>query len=174
MITLIAAVAKNGVIGNGNTIPWHLPEDFKHFKETTEGHTVIMGSKTWFSLPTKFRPLPNRFNIVVSRDRHSHNAVDGDAVTWVDSIERALAFRIYRGVPGPDTAAELPMGSETFIIGGASLYEQTIELADRLIISHVDLEPEGDTYFPSIGEEWKIVSELEKDGFKVVEYQRVA
>lgn len=154
MITLIAAVARNGVIGQGNTIPWHLPEDFKHFSRTTKGHVVLMGSKTWDSLPARFRPLPDRVNIVISRGRSD----SGEGAIWCPDIDTALS-----------TARN--HDKEIFVIGGASIYEQTIGIADRLLISYVDLEPDGDTYFPPIDPNWGIISETQYEGFKLVEYQ---
>lgn len=157
MITLIAAVAKNGVIGNGNVIPWHLPEDFKHFSQTTRDHAVIMGRATWDSLPEKFRPLPKRTNIVVSRSP-SHTM---SSSYWTDSIDDAIAMA--REIHGQD---------DIFIIGGASIYEQTIAKADKLILSEVDLEPEGDTFFPEIGPEWVVSNRDSREGFNIVTYLR--
>lgn len=163
MITLIAAVARNGVIGQGNTIPWHLPEDFKHFSRTTRGHIVIMGSRTWDSLPERFRPLPDRVNIVVSRDE-SRSA---EGAIWCRDLDSAFEAANTHAQANA-LLANKPM--ETFVIGGASIYEQTIEAADRLIISHVAMEPDGDTLFPEIGSHWKIVSKQDFDGFEVIEY----
>ena len=103
-LTVIAAVARNGVIGKDNRLPWHLPADLKHFKALTTGHTVIMGRKTWESLPERFRPLPGRQNIVVTRN--AGYAASG--ATVVNSLADAVA------------AAS---GSEAFVIGGAELYQ---------------------------------------------------
>lgn len=152
MITLIAAVARNGVIGMGNTIPWHLPEDFRLFKESTNGHPIIMGSATWDSLPRK--PLPNRTNIVVSRTPR-----DTSGVIWVKDIETAL-----------DEAGAID--DNIFVIGGASIYQQTIGIADRMLISWVELTPEGDTFFPQMGKEWVVVSECPYRGFVLTEYHK--
>jgi dihydrofolate reductase len=160
MITLIAAVARNGVIGNGNAIPWHLPEDFKHFSATTKGHVVIMGRKTWDSLPARFRPLPDRYNIVVSRSGEGFDGADF-ANTLNEAIDTAILIDAYEGAD-----------YEIFIIGGASIYEQAMERADRLIISEVDMEPEGDTFFPAIGEEWNVHNRDERVGFTIVDYRR--
>jgi dihydrofolate reductase len=135
-LTLIAALANNNVIGRNNTLPWHLPEDLKHFKEATLGAPVIMGRKTWESLPEKFRPLPGRLNIVVSRDLQRTRPLAAGA-TVVDSLPAALA-----------ACGETP---EAFLIGGAELYRQAIEQADRLLITEIDLEVEGaDAFFPPI------------------------
>jgi len=103
MIAIIAAVAKNGVIGQGNALPWHLPEDMQHFKALTTGHTVIMGRKTWESLPPRFRPLPQRRNIVVSRNPDFR----ADGAEVVGSLQNAM---------------KLGAGATAFIIGGAELY----------------------------------------------------
>lgn len=158
MITLIAAVAKNGVIGNGNAIPWHLPEDFKHFSATTRGHAVIMGSKTFWSLPDAFRPLPKRTNIVLTRAGGSGSAY---GATWVHTFDEAV--KEAREIHGQD---------EVYVIGGAAIYAHTIAQADRLIISEVDLEPEGDTFFPEIGPEWEVSNRDQREGFVIVTYIR--
>jgi dihydrofolate reductase len=123
---LIAAVARNGVIGRNNALPWRLKGDMRFFRETTTGHTVVMGRKTWDSLG---RPLPNRRNVVVTRNP-SFKA-EGAAV--VGSLEAAFA-----------TAADGPI----FLIGGAELYHQALPYADRLLITEVDAEVEGDACFP--------------------------
>ena len=163
MLTLIAAVARNGVIGHENTIPWYLPEDFKHFKKTTEGQTVIMGSRTWDSLPKK--PLPNRFNIVVSS-----KAVPN--CPFIPGIENTMFVRDLESAEFH--AIQMRPDNDIFIIGGASIYQQTMVAASRLIISEVDAEPEGDTFFPKIGDEWEEVSREPREGFSIVVYHKVA
>ena len=139
MITLIAAVDKNSAIGKGNAMPWHLPADFTHFKETTMGHPVIMGRNTYLSIG---RPLPGRTNIVVSK---SAGVIEGCVVAH--SIEEAFVEAVTH-----DT--------EVYIIGGASIYEQLLSLANRLVITYVDTKVEGaDTFFPKIDTAvWKEVS----------------
>jgi len=132
MITLIAAVARNGVIGSNNALPWHLPEDLKHFKQLTTGQAVIMGRKTWESLPERFRPLPGRQNIVVTRNAQYLAA--GAAV--VTSLEAALKVGV------GETAV--------FVIGGAELYAHALPLAQRLELTEIDAEFAGDAYFPAI------------------------
>jgi dihydrofolate reductase len=159
MITLIAAVAQNGVIGNQNTIPWRVPADFKHFSATTTGHAVIMGRSTLDSLPPAFRPLPKRTNIVLTR---TVGCAAENGVHWVSDIDEAI--RVAREIHGQD---------EIFIIGGASVYEQTIDRADRLLISEIPMEPEGDTFFPRIGPEWAIEEKTPMDGFTLVNYRRL-
>jgi dihydrofolate reductase len=131
VITLLAAVARNGVIGIDNRLPWHLPADLKHFKALTLGHTVIMGRKTWESLPAKFRPLPGRRNIVVTRDP-SYRA---EGAVVAQSLPAAIA------AAGSD---------EAFVIGGAELYAAALPLADRLQLTEINAAFEGDTWFPAI------------------------
>jgi dihydrofolate reductase len=158
IISLVAAMDKNRLIGADNGLPWYLPADFRHFKAVTMGKPVIMGRKTFESIG---RPLPGRLNIVVSA---SGFAADG--VTVVDSIEKAL-----------NAAGEV---EEVMVIGGASFYRQIIARADRMYLTHVDGAFEGDTWFPEFKlEDWNIVSEQiyqadEKNNynFRVVEYQR--
>ena len=128
-LTLIAALAKNGVIGSDNRLPWHLPEDLQHFKALTMGQAVIMGRKTWESLPPKFRPLPGRHNIVVTRDA----AYIAAGATVVHSLEEAVAA-------AGDTAA--------FVIGGAELYRQALPACGRLELTELDADFAGDAHFP--------------------------
>jgi dihydrofolate reductase len=131
VVTLIAAIARNGVIGIANRLPWHLPADLRHFKALTTGHAVIMGRKTWESLPAKFRPLPGRRNIVVTRN--GEYVADGATVSL--SLADAVA-----------TAS----GDEVFVIGGAELYKAALPLADRLQLTEIDAAYEGDAWFPAI------------------------
>jgi dihydrofolate reductase len=137
MLSLIVAVAENGVIGRGGTLPWHISADLKRFKQLTMGHAIIMGRKTWESLG---RPLPGRRSIVVSRNPHFSAA--GAAV--VTSLDAALQL-----------AAD---DSEVFVIGGASLYEEALSKADRLYITRVLANVDGDTCFPAVGfSQWRMV-----------------
>ncbi|QID18906.1 type 3 dihydrofolate reductase [Nitrogeniibacter mangrovi] len=128
-LILIAAVARNGVIGRENTLPWRLKADLAHFKRTTLGSPVIMGRKTWESLG---RPLPGRLNIVVSRN----SGYDAPGATVVSSIDAALAA--------------CSPAEQVFLIGGAQLYAQSIARADRLILTEVDARIEGDAHFPPV------------------------
>jgi dihydrofolate reductase len=127
MISLIAALASNGVIGRENKMPWHLPEDLKRFKALTTGHPIIMGRKTFESLG---KPLPGRTNIVVSR------ASKGPG--FVPSLE--AAFEAALAAPGSD---------EIFVIGGAQIYEAALPRADRLYLTLLDDVVDGDAFFPS-------------------------
>ncbi len=154
-VVIIAAVAKNRVIGKDNQLIWAIPADMAHFKALTAGHTVIMGRKTWESLPPRFRPLPGRRNIVISRQ--TDYAAPGAELA--DSLEKALKLA--------STAAT------AFIIGGEQIYAQAMALADRLEITEVDLEPEGDAWFPEIATvNWKKTSKIEGSGYAFVRYQK--
>lgn len=133
---LIYARARNGVIGKDNTLPWHLPEDLAHFKATTLGQPVIMGRKTWDSLPPKFRPLPGRPNIVVTRQ-----------ATW-----RAEGAQVAHSVA--QALALCPQDSHPWVIGGAELYALALPLATRVVVTEIDADFEGDAYAPSLGPEW--------------------
>lgn len=135
MISIIVAVAENGVIGGNNTLLWHISEDLRHFKAITQGHPVIMGRKTYESLG---RPLPNRTNVVVTSQQA---AIPG--CTIVRSLEEALAL--------------FPAGEEVFVIGGAQLYAATLPLADRFYLTRVMHAYQGDTRFPEWDEqEWML------------------
>jgi dihydrofolate reductase len=129
-LTLIAAVARNRVIGRQNQLPWHLPEDLRHFRHVTGGYPVIMGRKTWESLPDAFRPLPGRLNIVLSR------ASSGFApgAQTVPSLQEALACA--------------GRHEKAFVIGGEQLYALALPLAHRLLLTEIELDVEGDAHFP--------------------------
>ena len=142
MISLIAAVARNRVIGAGNRLIWHISEDLRHFKTITSGHPVIMGRKTFESLG---RPLPNRPNVVISRQ--TDYRAEGCIV--VDSLVNALLL--------------FPAAEEVFIIGGAQIYAQALPFADRFYLTEVGADYSGDTYFPEWDRsEWRLT---EQDSF---------
>ena len=154
-IVIIAAVARNRVIGKDNQLLWHIPEDMAHFKALTAGHTVIMGRKTWESLPPRFRPLPGRRNIVITRQA----AYAATGAELAGSLEKALELA--------STA------SVAFVIGGEQIYRQAMAVADRLEITEVDQEPEGDAWFPEIDAvDWKKTATSEGSGFAFVTYLR--
>jgi len=136
-LNLIFARARNGVIGKDNTLPWHLPEDLAHFKHTTLGQPVVMGRKTWESLPPKFRPLPGRTNIVVTRQ------TDWQAVGAVvaHSLEEAMRHC-------PDEA-------HVWVIGGAEVYAQAMPLASRAVVTEIDADFEGDAFAPTFDSRWQ-------------------
>jgi len=131
-LALIAAVARNGVIGKDNGLPWHLPEDLRHFKAITLGKPVIMGRKTWESLNPKFRPLPGRRNLIISRNPQYH-AAGGEVAGSVGEALRRVAD-----------------ADEAFVIGGAELYRQALALADRLYLTEIEADIDGDVRFPPI------------------------
>lgn len=141
LLTLIVARARHGVIGRDNTLPWRLPEDLAHFKRTTMGAPVIMGRKTWESIG---RPLPGRRNIVVSRNA----GLRLDGAETASSLEDAL--RLCVGV------------EQVFLIGGAQLYAEALPSADRLIVTEIDADIEGDAHFPDIDPQRWIATERER------------
>ena len=145
-LSLIAALGENRVIGVDNSMPWHLPGDFKYFKATTLGKPIIMGRKTWDSLG---RPLPGRLNLVVTRQADLQ--LEGAEVfTSLESaVARAEEWALEQGV------------AEVMLIGGAQLYAQGLAQADRLYLTRVALSPEGDAWFPEFElAEWALVSEV--------------
>jgi dihydrofolate reductase len=160
LLALIAACARGGVIGIDNKLPWHLPEDMKFFRETTRGKPVIMGRKTWESLPGAFRPLPGRLNIVVSRNPDFH----AEGGTVVGNLPDAIA------AAGPVEVA--------CVIGGAEVYRQALPLAGRLILTEIDRDYAGDAFFPEFDRtEWQEVSRdarISESGlpFAFVTYER--
>ncbi|HQS32338.1 MAG: dihydrofolate reductase [Polaromonas sp. 39-63-203] len=139
-INLIFARAANGVIGKDGTMPWHLPEDLAHFKRLTQGWPVIMGRKTWDSLPARFRPLPGRRNIVITRQADWQHA-GAEPVAGLDAaLERCKA------------------SAEVWVIGGAQIYAQAEPLADRAEVTDIDAEFEGDAFAPVLGTHWRETS----------------
>lgn len=157
-LTLIVARARNGVIGRNNELPWHLPEDLRHFRQQTTGHVVLMGRKTWESIG---RPLPNRRMVVISRQQLDLP----EGVALAGSLEEAISRH----------AAD---AKELFVIGGAQIYAQAMPLADRIVLTEIDLEPEGDAFFPTpAAADWQEVSRqqaVSADGIShaFITYQR--
>jgi dihydrofolate reductase len=137
---VIYARSRNGVIGKDNTLPWRLPEDLAHFKQTTLGCPVIMGRKTWDSLPPKFRPLPGRTNIVVTRQPDWR----ADGALRAASLQEALAL-----------CGEAP---QAWVTGGADLYRQALPLADTAEVTLIDADFEGDAHAPELGPDWREVA----------------
>jgi dihydrofolate reductase len=141
-VTLVVAIAENGVIGRDGDLPWRLSTDMKRFKATTMGKPVVMGRKTWESFPK--RPLPGRHNIVITRDR----AYEAEGADVASSLDEALQ------------KAHAGGAAEVAVIGGGQIYEQALAQADRLDVTHVLAAVDGDTRFPSIAPEiWYVVSE---------------
>jgi dihydrofolate reductase len=141
-VGLIWAEAHGGVIGAAGGMPWHVPEDLAHFKRTTDGAPVVMGRRTWDSLPPRFRPLPGRANIVVTRQ--SDWAADG--AVRAGSVEEALAL------------AASDADERIWVIGGAELFARTIDAADVLVVTELDLDVDGDTHAPARGPDWRMVA----------------
>jgi dihydrofolate reductase len=158
VISLVVARAANGTIGRDGGLPWHLPSDMRHFRELTIGHTVLMGRNTFESIPPKFRPLPQRRNLVLSSD-----------------VELEL--------PGAEVFHDLSTalaacGGECFVIGGGTVYEETLELAERVYATEIDAEIEGDAFFPEMTPtDWRCVGRGEpivenELAFAFAEYER--
>ena len=130
-LVLVAAVARGGVIGRNGVVPWRLPEDLAHFRELTTGHPVVMGRRTWDSLPERFRPLPGRRNVVLTRDPD-----------WrAPGAERASSVE--------DALRVLDASPRVFVIGGAEIYTAALPLADELELTEIDADVEGDARFPA-------------------------
>jgi dihydrofolate reductase len=133
-LNLIWAQAHGGVIGAAGGMPWHVPEDLAHFKQLTLGDTVIMGRKTWDALDPRFRPLPGRRNLVLTRDPE-----------WA-----ALGAEVVQEVP-----------DDGWVIGGAEIFAATIDRAERLEVTELDLDVDGDTWAPPIGDSWRAITTTE-------------
>lgn len=133
---LIFARAANGVIGQNGAMPWHLPEDLAHFKQLTQGAPVIMGRKTWDSLPPRFRPLPGRRNIVITRQKDWHE----------NGVQRASNLH--------DALDLCEQSGTVWVIGGAQIYAQALPLAERIEATEIAQDFAGDAYAPTLGPEW--------------------
>lgn len=152
MIKIITAMTKKGIIGKGNQLPWNIPDELKNFKLLTQGHTVIMGKRTFESIG---RPLPNRHNIVLDTTEHN---VDG--VQICTSAEQALSMaKAY--------------GKDVFVIGGAYTYAQFLHSADELYVSYIKQDYDGDVFFPPVNwHEWIVKERKDFSEFEFVLYQR--
>ncbi|MEO6626130.1 MAG: dihydrofolate reductase [Burkholderiaceae bacterium] len=159
-VNLIYARARNGVIGHEGGMPWHLPEDLAHFKRLTDGCPVVMGRKTWESLPLKFRPLPGRTNIVVTRQADWQ----GPGATPAGSLDVALDLCRH--------------AEEVWVIGGAQIYAQALPLAERAVVTELELDAQGDAFAPELGSHWREQSrehQVAQSGitFSWVSYSRI-
>jgi dihydrofolate reductase len=153
-VVLVAAVADNGVIGLGGDIPWHLPEDLRHFRTTTTGNTVLMGRRTFDSIG---KPLPGRANVVVTRNRDW----SAEGVYVVHSVDEGI-----------ERAQELD--GDLMVIGGGDVYAAALPVADTQVLTEVHATPEGDTYYPDWDRsEWREVSRTAHDGYDIVRWERV-
>jgi len=147
-ISIIAAIGKNRELGRDNKLLWHIPEDMKRFKTLTNNSVVIMGRKTYESLPAKFRPLPNRENIIITRDKNYKQERAIICFSMEEAIKKAQEFN-----------------KEVFVIGGAQIYNIGIKYADKLYLTLVDVEHlDADAFFPDYSEFKKII--VEKEGEK--------
>ncbi|MEY3182399.1 MAG: hypothetical protein RLZ35_384 [Pseudomonadota bacterium] len=157
-ISLIAAVARNGVIGKGSTLPWHYPEDLKFFRQTTQDKVVIMGRKTFLSLNKK--PLPKRINVVITRDLNYH----APGCTVVHSVEEAL--KVARDAKGDD--------QEVMIIGGSDIYALFLPHAHRLYLTVLNESFEGDVFFPRVNwQEWQLSTEKQYSEFVIKTFEKI-
>ena len=154
-LSLIAAVARNGAIGKGNALLWREPEDLRHLRRVTMGFPVIMGRKTWESLPPRFRPLPGRRNVVITRSADWH----ADGAEAAASIDAALAL-----VAGTEKA---------FVIGGAQIYALALPLASELVLTEIELDLDGDTFFPAWDRtQFMRTARDQREGYSFVTYKR--
>lgn len=165
-VNLVVAVASNGVIGKDNQLVWHLRDDMKFFKDLTTGHIILTGRKNYESIPEKFRPLPNRLNCIMTRNENYQATgceLFSDLTAWIDAFQNDER--------------------ELFIIGGGEIYRQSLEqdLVDVMYITHVNAEPEGDTFFPVFNAaDWNVEvlavqnqDERNEFDFKIVKYTRI-
>lgn len=173
MISLIAAMSKNRVIGNKNKIPWNIPEDMAYLRETTRGKPLIMGRATYESIanyrqidPKKQRAMPGRFNVLVTRDMGYFGADQipngvGLATNPADALSRAFDFAVQENI------------DEIFIFGGAQIYKELLNKAQRLYLTEIDKNYDGDSFFPEIqNDAWAQISSDKRDGFAFNIYDR--
>ncbi|MBI2564363.1 dihydrofolate reductase [Candidatus Woesearchaeota archaeon] len=170
-LTIIAAVAKNYVetkgypIGKNGKIPWHIPEDLKRFKQLTKNHAIIMGRKTYESIPKNFRPLKNRLNIVLTRQKDYFE----EGIVIVNSLDEAIHSTelLY------SAAMEILIHRPAYIIGGENVYKKAMPLTDCLEITHVDqVVDDADAFFPKIDEIWKEIKREDHAGYSFATYVR--
>lgn len=156
MISIIVAASTNMVIGKNNDLPWHLPSDLKRFKELTSGKRIVMGRKCWESLPEKFRPLPNRINIVVSKTCTGLDLKGALVISDLDVVFKSFKNKHIEG----------------FVIGGAQIYKEAFKHADKVYLTEVWGDIEGDTYLEGFNrEEWEVTyvsNPMEENGFKFI------
>lgn len=152
MLSLIVAMAQNNVIGINNNLPWHLPNDLKYFKKVTMGKPIVMGRKTYESIG---RPLPGRRNIVITRQSGYTGVGENDAIDVVSSLEQAIELG--------ENIALVEGHEEVMVIGGAEIYKQALLKADRLYITHVLSDVDGDAYFPQV--DWLLYDEVGHEDF---------
>lgn len=153
-IGLIWAQTTSGVIGKDGDMPWNLPEDMKHFTKVTSGHPVIMGRKTWLSFPEKYRPLPNRTNIVITRQDGWGETPEAEGAVVVKSLDDALLESQF--APGFEAV---------WIVGGGEIFEQSTELANVAVVTTIDVEADGDTQAPELDDAWEPGASVPGEGW---------
>lgn len=155
-VSLIAAIPRNGAIGRGGELLWREPEDQKHFRRVTMGCPVVMGRKTWDSLPVRFRPLPGRRNVVITRNPQ-----------WrAEGAEAASSFEAALGL--------LAGAAKVFVIGGAELYALALPHVDELVLTEIDADLDGDTFFPGWDRiRFRETSRDDRDGYSFVTYNKI-
>jgi dihydrofolate reductase len=158
---MVWAQTPNRVIGADGTMPWHLPEDLAHFRELTLGHPVIMGRRTWDSFPERYRPLPGRTNIVVSRRQQTADAMREAGAVVVPGFQEALA-----------AATESDGLDLVWVIGGATLYEQALDVASLAEITVIETDVPGDTYAPELDGRWERTALDQHEGYRFERWER--
>ncbi len=153
-VGLVWAQTAGGVIGKDGDMPWNLPEDLKHFTRLTVGHPVIMGRKTWLSFPDKYRPLPNRTNIVITRQKGWGKSPEAEGAVVVPSLDDALLESQF--VDGGETV---------WILGGGEVFRQSTDLANVAVVTTIDTEADGDTFAPELDETWEAAASVPPDGW---------
>ncbi len=153
-IGLVWAQTGSGVIGKDGTMPWHVPEDLRHFSRLTTGHPVIMGRKTWESFPAKYRPLPGRTNIVVTRQHSWADSPEARGAVVVSSLDAALLESQFA-----------PGGQNVWIIGGGEIYRQSMDIANVAVVTVIDSDIDGDTFAPEFGGAWNLEATQPAEGW---------
>ncbi|WP_235779192.1 dihydrofolate reductase [Sinomonas notoginsengisoli] len=162
-----AQTQEGGVIGKAGGMPWHVPEDMKHFAATTTGHPIVMGRRTWESIPERFRPFTGRTNIIVTRQAGWEAA----GTVSAHSLDEALAV-----------AAQSEGGERVWVIGGGEIFDEALPLADLAVVTILDLDVDGDTFAPHLDSSWRLASVRPDDGgwhtsrtgvpYRIVEFRR--
>ncbi|QAV69008.1 dihydrofolate reductase [Salinibacterium sp. UTAS2018] len=163
-VALIWAQSAGGIIGHNGSMPWHLPEDLAHFKELTLGSPVMMGRKTWDSLNPRFRPLPGRRNIVITRQEEWNAPGAEVAHTVTSALELAAASAASSDRVAADRAQK-DVAETVWVIGGAEIFASVLKSADRLEVTEIHETFEGDTLAPERGDEWMLVASDPSDGW---------
>jgi len=153
-VGLVWAQTPDGIIGKDGDMPWHLPEDLKHFNRLTMGHPVVMGRKTWLSFPEKYRPLPGRTNIVITRQKSWADTPEAEGAVVVPSLDDALLESQF--VDG---------GGTVWILGGGEIFRQSTELANVAVVTTIDVKADGDTFAPELGTSWEASVSVPPDGW---------